>query len=759
MSIFQNKRVDIHETQHEVIEELLGQKRKSGEIRSDSEFQAEKERILQQLSRAKPLFKARTSTSADLEMDENKLILSDDHNAAFQNIHTDIHTVFSQIKKIDEVIHRHKRLDQSILNQLKLRVHKVGNELHKYERLADYRSTEFLHLETFMNVNSLETTHDMYRERDNTLLPFEYQVQVNVAEEGITLPPVMNRNAVIGPAGTRMGSISVRNQLGRDMIRIANPENDIDKALDTSDETTWSETILSDMPIRVELGDVKHGAAIELDIHLDYLTEINQVTLTPFSEYPMDLVNLHYFSSDDEAELPTPLVSSEMIAKGLKPRVIDGPITVFFDNVKAKRLRLTLNQRHYIKTDFIASTRNQENLEMWFESRRIRKAEERKERTSIVSERLDEEQRKSWHRLRNAFGNIRTEIDDLLGRIKWDHRQAVRKYEYQYGLYGMEIRQKEYQRTGIYVSKPIPIQSNVRSVQLETAEVHPEVLNDLQLTDIEYYISEGAKWYPIVPGHIKTITSELIRPKLTDGKYVAELRFPAQSKDIIVRRNGLDNTEDVTIDANQKTLMIANYNVSDVYTVEYKPIESAREVDFLEIYTTPNGIVPNRATEEFKGTNHQGQITLNNHPFVDKERLNSQPTDYNPSHLINESKAGGYLPFRVRLIDYDGYHIDQPVDENDHIGVRVENKTDYFQTGYSYLQSYDEESNIYYEYEVKDNTIQFNRPVPQSTRVIVEYPYLVHNIRLKAILRRNIHSFYGITPQLNEYIARFKTLN
>ncbi|MNY48940.1 hypothetical protein D3C86_1843180 [compost metagenome] len=85
------------------------------------------------------------------------------------------------------------------------------------------------------------------------------------------------------------------------------------------------------------------------------------------------------------------------------------------------------------------------------------------------------------------------------------------------------------------------------------------------------------------------------------------------------------------------------------------------------------------------------------------------------------------------------------------------NKTDYFDPESSSLEPFDIEAKNY-QYIISGNTLLFNTVLPEDTRIIVEYPLLADTIRVKAILRRNIESFYGLTPVLSEYVVRYQKL-
>ena len=153
------------------------------------------------------------------------------------------------------------------------------------------------------------------------------------------------------------------------------------------------------------------------------------------------------------------------------------------------------------------------------------------------------------------------------------------------------------------------------------------------------------------------------------------------------------------------------------------------------------------------GTDENGRVKLSFYPYVNKEKINEWPINYNPSYLSNED-----IPIQIYLIDDDGYHIEQPYDENDK-GVHILNKTDYKKKTQAILRPYNEDEGVFYEYEVKGDTIQFNTVIPRSTKIIVDYYYLVSNVRLKIIMHRHSKQHDGVTPIISGYRLKFFGLN
>jgi hypothetical protein len=752
----QTKAINLLDTQKEIIKELLDQKRLSGEIRSDSEYNSLMADLLNKLL-GPPISKVRP---------QGELTNAENFNTTFDELMLDFNVVFAQVNKIDETANKHQRLNQSVLNNLKLRIKSVQDDLTKYEELVTIKDAEQLYLETFIDSNSFEPNVQYYTDQHGTVLPIDYHAKLDTEREAIKLPSIISQNTLTGPGGVRLGTLVVNKQLGSGLIRIQNPENALDKAIDNSMDTFWGETILVDSPINVQMGtpyyDVEFGALVELEVQFDYLTQLNEIGFTAFSEYPFDIVGIKYYQTDDATEESQDLIWPTSPIEDLRNRTIEGSTAYQFQDIYAKRMRIILNQPHYVKTDYIASRKDQKNMSLWFSARSTNNINVNIDHLNVFTPVFQDKQddNPAWEVFSDAIKGIDPDIDKILGSFDEDNMQSVTKYQYDYGLYNLFIKRNEYQTIGIHVSKEILVNGNIRSISIDTIEEHPLLrLSNVTLprfTDIEYYISDnGMDWEPILPNTADKVMCELLTPEFINSTYQSVLRFDVVGG-FVVRKNGVDVTDEVILDSDQHTITFVDFDVSSIYTAEYIPDDESRTIDYINKYTVNGVVAPRKSIQEFKGSDSKGFITLDYYPFLDRDRLNQQPLNYNPTYLKHELTAGGYLPIKVKLVDISGFHIEQPIDETSE-GILVKNVTDYFNPELTALTPYDPEVPEY-QYQVIGNQILFSSPIPESTKIIVEYPNLVSTVRVKTILRRNIYSFYGLTPILDNYVLKFHTL-
>lgn len=761
MSSFHFKPIKMADTQIEVIEEILKEQKKQGLIKSKAEYELELRRMKEKINDGLPLMNVReqgttakdeiTTATSDHGTHRNTqqsgVISSELHNQTFQELAFDLRSIFYQLNKLDENITKHQRLNQSTISSLKRRLELLENNIITHSALLDSEDMSLLYVEAFSDHSQVETDPSYYSDRDGRLLPISYRASFDQKNHSLKLPILTSENVLIDQNTTSFGDVKITHQLGSDLIHLRNKENDLSKILDEEEETFWAETILVDTPIEMKMDyyghQIKRGATVELEVSFERLTEINELGFSIFGEYPLDLIAVYYFQGDHIDEKPQALIQPNATNPELSSRSVSSTTRYQFDNIKVKRVRLLFNQTHYVKSDILVSSKNRKQLKLWFDAQNVYKENEQ-----AIDEALA-----SYQSLISQEDHLK----ELLDLHHTDQIKALSKYEYNYGLYHLDLRKNEYHPVGMYVTKPIKANGNIRTLQLDTVETHPSVDHYGSITDIEYDIFDGEIWHPIVPIQQTSIKNERLFFSYQQSSYQAKARFHIKEGLRIFRDGQELDPSYYQLEEDQQTITIHQYNASLIYTASYVPNKTATTLDFLQIQSNEGHVVPFTKVEEFKGTDRYGSVTLEYHPFVDKDRLNRQSDTYNPTYLENETIENGYLPIKVRLVDQNGYQIHQPIDATD-IKTNIVNKTNYFQPSFLQLHPFDESANIFYQYQVVGNQLFFNQPLPPETKIIVEYPYLVGDIRIKATLRRNAHNFYGMTPLLHQCALRFQTL-
>lgn len=489
-----------------VIQYLLKEQQKLGFIKTTAEFQVEYTRLSETVNADAmgASFKEQSGRTDAKAMNDN-----------FNQVYIYLLTAFEQLNAVGGTIDKHQKLNASIISNMKTKLSQMEDKVNTLEDKFSNRTGDLVHIQNFRSTDSFEPNVNLYTDEVGELVSDAYRVSYDKYSETIRLPKLIAMNKLIATNGQKMAVIKINKQLGSGLINMKNPVNTLDKAIDTDMESYWEETILSDQPIRVELDaetyyKVGFGAVCELEVVFNSIVEINELTMLPFGQFPLEIIAIRYYNSDqpdDEEALilstKSDLTSIEIVGptkgNGLGSSMISDNISYQFPAVAAKRLRIILNQQHYIKNSFVYDKKETEKNNMWFNRTAkilfgFKKAAQGLYRLKAIKD-------IPWILFNKSVeeqgGDL--DIEEMLLSKKTE-LIPVTKYEYNYGLYNISANENNYKNTGIYISKSIKLAYNIGMVTLSSKETIPS--SDCE---IKYFITSsveptGAEWIPILPG-------------------------------------------------------------------------------------------------------------------------------------------------------------------------------------------------------------------------------------------------------------------
>lgn len=353
------------------------------------------------------------------------------------------------------------------------------------------------------------------------------------------------------------------------------------------------------------------------------------------------------------------------------------------------------------------------------------------------------------------------------------------KFEYIYGLRNISFMHKQYEENSISVSTPFEVEGNVMEVSLAAAEYHPifdEVggISTSQQTSVEYYVSYVPRptlkdWHAILPEGQKLIKSERL---LFDGKRTTELRFPASlsaSFKPVIYKNGLVlENRFWTLVGNRTIQLQESVDQFGIYTIDYTPDGNPWTIDIAQ-----QELSIRKQVDEFPtGTNHNKTVQLSKYPYVNYETIQGE-TEYNPN-------TSSYKPIEISIKNAqiaipDGKTVKEvtPFTGDEKQEVYMYNRTNY-KTGewpllkpyslvkeerYKGLEYYQEGSKLIFTETFKPSTI-YDELVKNhgSGTIVASYDYLVSTFRVKIILRRNTLDDTTVSPQVQHYTLKTKTM-
>lgn len=512
-----------------VVEHILRKREKEGLITSEFQKQSEKEKLTSILSSNEvQLIPNPQSGKTDI------IKINDD----LENIELDLMISFEKLNALFERLDSHKKLNGSLINNMRTNIAVLNDKVMSLSDTVDKLSNNIVYVESFRNVDSFELDRSLYTAENGDTAPESYHALFDKVNECIRMPKSLSVNKLIAQNGQRMCAVKINKQLGGGLITMRNPNNTIDKCIDTSLDTYWEETILADTPIKVKLDPVKYyghyfGALCELEVIFNSIIEINEIELHPFGSYPMEVKAIKYYTTDDPDKEENTILSSlgslstiEIVGHSSdnKSLSFDKPTSIQFEAVAAKRLRILFNQQHYIRNTFIYDKKDVRKNNMWFDANAKVSFKKTNYQQGVYD--LKAKTHPSWgifnQRTKPLYQNRALDIKEFLFPSKTELKQTT-KYEYNYGLYHMSINENSYKDVGIYVSKPIKIDQNIGSISLGVDEYIPS-----ESYNINYYVSFADKpgtddWTRIYPNasiSLKTmLDSEELNFKMGKERY------------------------------------------------------------------------------------------------------------------------------------------------------------------------------------------------------------------------------------------------
>lgn len=704
---------------------------------------------------------------------QDGLTNADDYNQTAYELYLDILTTFEYINKLYEAINAHQALNQSIINTLTSNINILNDKLDEYEVTIGNTGAPGCMIEGFRTMNKLETDRKYFTERYGERMPIETWVRFNEDQENITLNYTRQQNVVAYKSGVKLGSISITKQYGSGYITARNSETKLNNALDTSKTSYWAETILSDAEFKVKgMGyddndgikktnrsyyDLNRGAMCELCITFEALAKVNELTLKPYGNYPIDIVAIRYSLTDLEDDDVFDVVYPNNDNELLSSTSIRQEYAFHFPTITCKRLFILINQIHCIKDTFMMNANQMFKNELWFNATYNGDDVLSQDNTIVFKPNyIDKVQEEPiWRYIQNKMATgKKIDINEML--ITNNKRQVpMTKYQYTYGFYNILPCFCEFQRASIYVTKEIDVEGCIDSVKLVSDETHFIGTDGKINTDIEFYITTKTNpsytdWIPICPTNKKYIEKELLqidwgwcslRHRAVcsttttvngDGQTILETSRP------IVFYNDIQLIEDSDYylrfeEGSNGTIAtaveIANFDHFGVYTVSYTPLDADKVVAIID---TDNPI-PSNTYEEIMG-NGTSCYKLSEYPYYSR---------------IEPESTQSY----VKVIDIGTNKVYNQSDISNHQVECVTNKHNSVNSYKNFVKN----TNAI-QYYTNGKYIYFNQPIAIGQKIEISYPSFASRIRLKAILRRNTKEDSWLTPILNSYRLEFTTL-
>ena len=705
--------------------------------------------------------------------EQSGLTDANDYNQTAYELYLDMLTTFYYINDLYDALQTHQKLNESIVTTLHSTIGELNDQLTSCEAIIGTEGAPQCYYEGFRTINNIEPDPKYFTERYGEKMPLDTYAKFNSNQENLTLNYTRQQNVMVYKSGVQLGEITITKQYGAGFLTARNSETKLENAIDTSDSSYWSETILTDSEIKVKgLGfinseglydtnrsyyDLPRGALCELCFTFEALTNVNEVILKPYGNFPIDIVAIRYQLSDEEDDTVYDVVYPNNTNTLLSTTSINKEYAFHFHTITCKKLFILINQIHFIKDTYMLSSNQMFKNELWFNATYEPNNKVKMDNSTVFQPLYIDRalENNVWKYINNKMvTNKILDINSLLIDSE-DRYLPVTKYQYNYGFYNIAPCFSEFQRAGIFVSKKIECDGSIDTIKLISDETHPLSTDTQILTDIEFYVTTKANpeyndWMPICPSNKDYVYHELLqldyaycflRHKAVCGNVIT---YDASGEGIskmerpIVYYNDIILTEDADYilrfdeDGNVKAIEIAGFDNFAIYTVSYMPIDSAKEITLIND-TNPQ---PSNTFQEIMGTG-AACYRLDEYPYYNRQKPDDTCTyvkviDVNSNTVYNQNTASALSDDSIECV------------------------TDKLNPASSFKNFIANTNKI--QYYTSGRYIYFNKAITEKQKIEINYPSFGSQIRVKAILRRNTKHDNWLTPILNSYKLEFTTL-
>lgn len=683
---------------------------------------------------------------------------AEDYNRTAYEMYLDITTVFVYLDTLSDAINKHLQLNQSVLNSMHGMMDELEDKINELLSVIGIPGNPLCYYESFRTENNREVNTKLYQERYGEMIPEECIARLVPNHRGLSLSYAKKQNVMVYNNGIQLGNISITKQYGAGFIQAKNPENRLENAIDTSLSSYWSETILSDQELKIKgLGfdspdgkkynrsyyDLPRGALCEICLTFESLTKINELDLSPFGNFPIDIIAIRYSLSDDEDAAVYDILSPDnQVNEWLKSMVIKDQTIIHFPEITCKRLFILINQLHCIKNSYLASTNQMFKNMLWFNATGDQTESVQMQGTTVFKPLyIDKaEEDPVWRYINKKMTETHQDLNELI-LSKNDKLVPVTKYQYTYGFYNIAPNFVDFQNTTVYVSKDIEMSLPIRSIKLYTEEEHYPSVDGFIVSDIEFYITSKKNpsyddWKPLCPYNKNYVYRELLQldyaycylrhKALCQTKVTTDINGNQKVESIrpIVYMNDIILTEEADYilrfdnNMNVEAIEISNIDHFALYSVEYQPIEESKELSLI----ADDLPVANHSFEEIIG-NGAACYKLSEFPYYENESSASH------LKLININNGGMLIQS-----DLETSPIECVTNKNN----PSESFKNFTKTGKL-------------QYYTSNDYLFFNRPILKEEKIEINYPSFSSSVKIKAILRRNTKRDSWITPILKSY--------
>jgi hypothetical protein len=280
------------------------------------------------------------------------------YNQFFGNFQMDLGVMFAEADLVERALSSYERLYDGTLSSLDSEVKALRERISSLRLVAEGEDGLIVKSFDFTNTTDMETDRAQYpylfKDRDGSEIPTA-TIQKNNDKSYLCLSKTADNDRVHDSSGRAVATFLRTDQRGMPETQSSYP---VANAIDDSKDSYWGEIVLTDEPLNVGMGDVEAGGAlVKFTMTLLRPEIVSEISITPFTTYPMEIVSIGY---EEDVETYHPI-------KGLvtEPKESVQTMVFQFPSIIAKRFTFVIRQKNYTKNTYLVREKEISKSDLW----------------------------------------------------------------------------------------------------------------------------------------------------------------------------------------------------------------------------------------------------------------------------------------------------------------------------------------------------------------------------------------------------------
>lgn len=289
---------------------------------------------------------------------QTERVSSQSYNQFFGNVQVDLDLMFAETDLVERALSSYERLYDGIIADLSNEIKALQERINNLRLVAEGEKGLVVKSFDFTSSAEMETDRTQYahlfRDRDGSQIS-DVEVQKNSEASYLSLKMVSGKDRIRDESGKIIADLQIIDHRG---IPVTQNNYPIANAIDDSRDSYWGEVVLTDEPIESAMdGFPAGGAMVKFTVTFTRPEIVSEITLSPFTTYPLEIVSIKYEEDIESYHQPKELVAQKTESTQT--------MTVQFPSIVARRFTFILRQKNNVRNRYLVLQEDISKADLW----------------------------------------------------------------------------------------------------------------------------------------------------------------------------------------------------------------------------------------------------------------------------------------------------------------------------------------------------------------------------------------------------------